>query len=88
MMRRANYWTGVIVLVTAVTLPLLTVGCTQDNSQANTGGKSALTAPAVGDQGLPEVVVSASRSGPETIAMSDRNANAAEQLSPTRAHRP
>jgi hypothetical protein len=87
-MRRANYWTGIIVIVTAVTLPLLTTGCTQDNSLANTGGKSALTAPAVGDQGLPEIVVSARRSGPETIAMSDHNASSAERLSPTRAHRP
>jgi hypothetical protein len=87
-MRRANFWTGVVVLVTAVTLPLLTTGCTQDNSLANTGGKSAMAAPAAGDRGLPEVVVSASRSGPETIAMSERKANAAEQLSPTRAHRP
>jgi len=92
-MRRASYWTGVVV-VTAVTGSFLTTGCTRDGSLDNganlarTGAKSALTAAvAVGDRGLPEIVVSARKPGAETTAMSDRNAAAAQGMSPIPAHR-
>jgi hypothetical protein len=84
-MRRAKFYSGVITLA-LITLPLLTTGCTQSNSSAERSANAAQDAIGVGDEGLPEVVVTAKRSGAETIAMSDRDANGA--TASTRAHRP
>jgi hypothetical protein len=86
-MRRTNYWTAAI-LMTSVILPLLTSGCSRDNPLANDSGRTALLRAAVGNPGLPEIVVSAPRQDSQTIAMSDRNVSAAEDTAPARARRP
>jgi hypothetical protein len=87
-MRRANYWTGVLTITAGITLALLASGCTRDDSVSNSGSKSALTASTVGDRDLPEVVVSTRRPARETIAMSDRDADAATGIPSTPSRRP
>lgn len=85
-MQRASYWTE-IAIITAATLPVLTTGCSRDNSLASDSGRTAMTRAAV-DQGLPEIVVSARKPGPGTMAMSTPNATAAEGMSASRVRRP
>ena len=84
-MRRANYWTGVVI-ATAITVALLTTGCMQDNSSRNAGAGLAGQSSSAGGGNLPEVVVTARRPGPDTIAMSDRESDSAAGMLPTRAH--
>lgn len=72
---------------TAITLCLLTAGCTRDNSAPVSIEQIALQRPAVvSSEDLPEVVVTARRPRQETIAMSARDADAAANTSPTRAN--
>ena len=82
-MRRANCLAGAIAM--AVTLTLLTTGCTRDESSAMASASSA-------ENNLPEVVISARKAGADTVAMSQHNRDEtaptlAATVSPTRAHR-
>jgi len=81
-MRRTNCSAGVIVI--AITLPILTTGCTRDYSLAYAGAhspsgavKSAPEALTVAENNLPEVVITA-RIEPSTVAT----------VSADRVHRP
>ncbi len=85
-MRRANCWTEVVV-VTAITIPVLITGCTRDDSH-DAIAMSAPHSSAAGDDRLPEVVVTVRRPGRETMAMSDRDGSSAAGISATRGHRP
>ena len=83
-MLRANFRIAVAV-ATAITTSLLTAGCTRSNSAADSVHQIASHRPAVvSSDDLPEVVVTAQRPGPETIAMSARDAGAATSNLPTK----
>jgi len=83
-MLRANFRIAVAV-ATALTISLLTASCTRSNSAPDSVHQIASHQPAVGSsEDLPEVVVTAQRHGPETIAMSARDAGAATSNLPTK----
>jgi hypothetical protein len=54
------------VTVMAITLPLLTTGCTQENSPAAASARAA-------ENNLPEVVITARKAGAETVALSQHS---------------
>ena len=96
-MLRANFRIAV-ALATAVTISLLTAGCTRGDSAPDSVHQIAphrsavASSPAVGaspaivvSDDLPEVVVTSQRQGAETIAMSARDAGAATSNLPTKA---
>jgi hypothetical protein len=76
-MRRANDLTrGAIVFI--VTLPSLLTGCTQGDLPSSSGRRSAaLGNTAVAYNDIPEVVITARRPRPITIALSSRDARSA-----------
>ena len=83
-MLRANFRIAVAV-ATALTISLLTARCTRSDSAPDSVHQIASHQPAVGSsEDLPEVVVTAQRSGPETIAMSARDVGAATSNLPTK----
>jgi len=84
-MLRANFRIAVAVS-TAVTISLLTAGCTRSNSAPDSVHPIASHRPAiVSSEDLPEVVVTAQRHGAETIAMSAHDVGAATSNLPTKA---
>jgi hypothetical protein len=72
-MLRTYSWTGVTIII-AVTLALamLLAGYRRGDSRPHTHTQAALIEPTTAAHGLPEVVVTAPRIQPQTIAMSAR----------------
>jgi hypothetical protein len=86
-MPRTNYWVGVaIIVVAAIALVAFLSGRTRNDSPGQSNTQAALSEPAVGADGVPEVVVTARRNRPDTVALSEREVDAAASTSPIRAH--
>jgi hypothetical protein len=71
-MSRGNSFNGAAI-VCAIVLSGLLDGCTRDAPTSATNQRSTSTEDSVSSDGLPEVIISAPRSGPKTIVLSERN---------------
>jgi Iap family predicted aminopeptidase len=77
-MRRANDLLGVASIFIG-TVAVLLGGCTQPDSQSDSGGRAAVDNSAAASNELPEVVITAPRSTSKTIVLSARDAARAGQ---------
>jgi hypothetical protein len=86
-MRLTNYWTGVVIIIgTAVALAALLAGNRSVDSQIPSATQAAVSEPTIATDGLPEVVVTAQRIRPETIALSERDAEVERDKTSLRSH--
>lgn len=64
------------VLVSIATLATLLTGCTQRDTQADSGGRVAFDNSTIASNNLPEIVITAPPPGSRTIVSSARDAGA------------
>jgi len=76
-MRRADYYLGVAVVITAALLAIF-AGWRRNDPQSDDTSRTSLHEPAGAADGLPEVVITARRIRPQTISLSEEDAVSAE----------
>jgi hypothetical protein len=84
-MVRTKYWIGVAIIIASALAVRLT-GWLPSDSRSHSRTQAAAEEPAMGADGLPEVVITARRVRPEAVALSARDTDAAASTSPARVH--
>jgi hypothetical protein len=86
-MQPKNYWTGVVIIIASVlALAALLVGYRSSDSPAQRSVQTTLSEPTVTADGLPEVVVTARRNSPKTVALSEGDTDIAASSPSRRVH--